>query len=171
MHVWARFRCTSACRFIFVLSDMVFPQVWHWYFNGPPSSTRAIIDSSNVFRSKIKVCVKIVLQLITKAIVNGQSINNEQTSSSFRIVGKFIFSGTIRPRRHNIIGMISGVVCWKSISGLEVLSTHNAGVGQVKVHLCVPLNLVLVILQAADRAPPLPLLTSFNHWLQGRVQI
>ena len=98
-------------------------------------------------------------------------VNIKQTSSSFRIVGKFIFSGTIRPRRHNIIGMISGVVCWKSISGLEVLSTHNAGVGQVKVHLCVPLNLVLVILQAADRAPPLPLLTSFNHWLQGRVQI
>ena len=60
--------------------------------------------------------------------------------------------------------MISGVVRRKSISGLEVLSTDNAGVSHVKVHLCVSLNLVLVTLQAADRAPPLSLLvTSFNH--------
>ena len=51
MQVWERSRCTSAWRFIIVLSFIVFPQVWHWYFSGPPSSTRAIIDSSNAFKS------------------------------------------------------------------------------------------------------------------------
>ena len=169
MHVWARSRCTSAWRFIFVLSDMVFPHVWHWYFNGPPSSTRAIIDSSNVFRSKIEIWVKIVMQLISKAIDYGQSVKCKNTHQFWET---FICSGSICPRRQNIIGMISGVVCWKSISGLEVLGTDNAGVSHVKVHLRVSPNLVLVILQPTDRAPPLALLvTSFNHWLQGRVQI
>ena len=51
MQAWERSRCTSAWRFIFDLFVIVVPQVWHRYFKGPPSSTRAIIDSSNAFRS------------------------------------------------------------------------------------------------------------------------
>ena len=94
-----------------------------------------------------------------------------KTQAILRFVTSLFSLGSICPRRHNIIGMISGVVCWKSISGLEVLSTDNAGVSQIKMDLSMSLHLVLVILQATYCAPPLTLLTSFNHWLQGRIQI
>ena len=83
----------------------------------------------------------------------------------------FVFLYFICPRRQYIIGMVSGVVGWKSISGLEYLGADNTRVGHIKVNLCMSFNLVLVILQAADHAPPLTLVASFNHWLQGRIQI
>ena len=98
-------------------------------------------------------------------------VNPSMCTRDIKIYGAFNFLGSICPRRHNIIGMISGVVCRQSISGLEVLSTDNAWVSQIKVDLCMSLNFVLVILQATDFAPPLPVHTSFNHWLQGRIQI
>ena len=56
----------------------------------------------------------------------GQSINVQTRTRDIKIFAQFIFLGSICPRRHNIIGMISGVVCRQSISGLEVLTTDNA---------------------------------------------
>ena len=69
----------------------------------------------------------------------------------------------ICPRGHNIIGMISGIVRGESIPRLEALCADNARVADIKVHFCVSPHFVLVVLQAADRAPPLALATSFNH--------
>ena len=59
--------------------------------------------------------------------------------------------------------MVSCVVGGESVSGLEVLSTHNAGVGHIQMNLGVTLYFVLVILQATTFTPPLAQTTSLYH--------
>ena len=99
----------------------------------------------------------------------------DQGSSQKRQVGFDFLNNFISlvlcicPGGHNIIGMISGIVGWESIPCLEALCADNARVADIKVHFCVSPHFVLVVLQAADRAPPLALDTSFNHWLQCRI--
>ena len=59
--------------------------------------------------------------------------------------------------------MVSGVVGGESVSGLEVLSTHNASVGHIQMNLGMTLNFVLVILQATAFTPPLARTPSLYH--------
>ena len=59
--------------------------------------------------------------------------------------------------------MVSGVVGGESVSGPEVLSTHNAGVGHIQMNLGMTLNFVLVILQATTFTPPLARTPSLYH--------
>lgn len=66
--------------------------------------------------------------------------------------------------------MVSCVVGGESVSGLEVLSTHNAGVGHIQMNLGVTLYFVLVILQATTFTPPLPQTPSLYHRLQHSIQ-
>ena len=67
--------------------------------------------------------------------------------------------------------MLLGIVSCQSVSSVENLVTDHADVGHVEVHLCVSLHLVLVILQATHRAPPLATTSPFNHRLQNSIQI
>ena len=174
MQAWERSRCTSACRFIFARSVIVLPQVWHWYFKGPPSSTRAIIDSSNAFKSIMRFISYRLWGLRGNfweyCVCNRPRIITKKRQVGFDFLINFIsLVLCICPGGHNIIGMISGIVGWESIPCLEALCADNARVADIKVHFCVSPHFVLVVLQAADRAPPLALATSFNHWLQCRI--
>lgn len=67
--------------------------------------------------------------------------------------------------------MVSSVMRRESVPGLEHLGTDHADMGHVQVHLCVSLHLVLVILQATQRAPPLAHPSPFYHRLQNSIQI
>ena len=89
------------------------------------------------------------------------------------LFGKF---STHCPRRFDILSMISCIMNWKGIPGLEVLPTGNAGMVHVEVNFCMssylcPVCHCLSTALAGIFSRPTCLADPQNHCIQHTVQI
>ena len=89
------------------------------------------------------------------------------------LFGKF---STHSPRRFDLLSMISCIMNWKGIPGLEVLPTGNTGMVHVEVNFCVSSHLCpvchcLSTALAGIFSRPTCLADPQNHCIQHTVQI